>query len=109
MAPTFSKPPTVRVDGDKIRLLREAKGLTQLYVAEVAKVSVDTVSRWENNRTPAVKRDNAEALAQALEVELPEILQEDAGEEASPSPERPRRAWFLWGGLVLALVLGLGG
>jgi transcriptional regulator with XRE-family HTH domain len=109
MAPTFLKPPTVRVDGDKIRLLREGKGLTQLYVAEVAKVSVDTVSRWENNRTPAVKRENAEALAQALEVELEEILQEDAPAEAEaappPSVRRPPR-WSLWAGLALVLILG---
>ncbi|MHB8765688.1 MAG: helix-turn-helix domain-containing protein, partial [Deferrisomatales bacterium] len=69
------RPPTLRLDGDRIRTLREDKGLTQLYVAEVAGVSVATVSRWENNRTPAVKRENAEALAQALEVEVDQILQ----------------------------------
>ena len=49
-------PSTVRVDGDAARRIRESKGLTQLYVAEVAGVSVDTVSRWENNRMPAVRR-----------------------------------------------------
>jgi len=109
MAPTFPKPPTVRVDGDKIRQLREDKGLTQLYVAEVAKVSVDTVSRWENNRTPAVKRENAEALAQALEVELEEILQEDAEPEPPPQPGPARKRWPLWGGLAALLLLALAG
>ncbi|GAB4266852.1 MAG: helix-turn-helix domain-containing protein [Deferrisomatales bacterium] len=83
------RPATVRIDGGKARGIREGKGLTQLYVAEVVRVSVDTVSRWENNRTPAVKRENAEALAQALEVPLEAILQSEA-EPAAPEPPAPR-------------------
>ncbi len=75
--------PTVRLDGERIRSIREDKGLTQLYLAEVVGVSVDTVSRWENNRTDAVKRDNAAALATALEVELYEILREPQAANAA--------------------------
>ncbi|MEW6486719.1 MAG: helix-turn-helix domain-containing protein [Thermodesulfobacteriota bacterium] len=114
------KPPTVRLDGEKVRLLRESKGLTQLYVAEVARVSVDTVSRWENNRTPAVKRENAQALADALEVDLDSILQEEpaAPEGASAAPAapeaqeegegRPRpRLWPWVGGVAVLVLLGL--
>jgi transcriptional regulator with XRE-family HTH domain len=106
--------PTLRLDGAAIRRIREAKALTQLYVAEVVGVTVDTVSRWENNRTSAVKRDNAEALAGALEIGLGEILRkaEPEFEPALPDagPERPRarrlRPWFL-GAAVLLLAAGL--
>lgn len=111
MMPMVRKPPTVRLDGDKVRLLREGKGLTQLYVAEVAKVSVDTVSRWENNRTAAVKRENAQALADALETPLEGILLEEPsrgtefelGEEAEPTP-RPRLLPWLAGVAILVLL-----
>ncbi len=89
MTSLIRRPPTVRVDGEKVRLIREGKGLTQLYVAEVAAVSVDTVSRWENNRTPAVKRENAQALADALEVDLEAILQGEAAGEAEAVEEEP--------------------
>lgn len=118
MTSLLRKLPTVRLDGDKVRLVRESKGLTQLYVAEVARVSVDTVSRWENNRTPAVKRENAEALAEALEVDLEAILQEEPApgaevtevppatpEESRGGEESPRPRLWPWVGGVAALVL----
>ncbi len=109
MSSALRKPPTLRLDGDRIRELREAKGLTQLYVAEVAAVSVDTVSRWENNRTPAVKRDNAEALARALEVDLTEIVRlDEAGPGELPAAPRRWRGPALAGALLLALALGWG-
>ena len=96
-------PATMRIDGSRVRAVREARGLTQLYVAEVVGVSVDTVSRWENNRTPTVRRENAEALAGALGVGLDEISAEAPG-----TP--PRRGWrgvLLWAA-VAAIVAGLG-
>jgi transcriptional regulator with XRE-family HTH domain len=71
-----------RIDGDKIRRLRESKGLTQLYLATVVGVTTDTVSRWENRRYPTIKRDNALKLAEALEVEIDAILEE---QETVPS------------------------
>ena len=54
-----------RIDGDKVRSLREAKGLTQLYIATVVGVTTDTISRWENKRYPSVKEENARKLAEA--------------------------------------------
>ena len=105
-------PPTVRVNGDEVRHIRETKALTQLYVAEGVGVSVDTVSRWENNRTQAVRRDNAAALAQALEVPLAEILQEESPQPEAPAggdtatPGGPRRRWIVLGAVAtLARVL----
>ena len=66
--------PVVALDGIKIRSIREDKKLTQLYVASVVGVTTDTISRWENNRYPTVKRENGEKLASALEVSLIDIL-----------------------------------
>lgn len=81
-----SPTPSVAIDGVRIRSVREGKKLTQLYVANVVGVTTDTISRWENNRYPTIKRDNAEKLASALEVEVGEILRQ---EEANTPPEAP--------------------
>ena len=102
--------PVVPIDGSKIKTIREAKKLTQLYVANVVGVTTDTISRWENNGYPAIKRDNAEKLAAALEVDLAEIVKseeqkDDTGEAAlPPQPAGHRRAWVLACAAVLMLV-----
>jgi len=99
--------PSVAIDGARIKGVRETKKLTQLYVANVVGVTTDTISRWENNRYPTIKRDNAEKLAGALEVELAEILrqEEPAGEEDTVplSPSRHGARPWLLGLAVLAL------
>ncbi|MDH3360669.1 MAG: helix-turn-helix domain-containing protein [Desulfobulbaceae bacterium] len=63
-----------RIDGTKIRSIRESKELTQLYVATVVGVTTDTISRWENRRYPTIKQENALKLAEVLEVDLADIL-----------------------------------
>lgn len=94
----------VRIDGVKIRKLREEKGLTQLYLSTVVGVTTDTISRWENKRYQSIKLENGERLAQALEIELEEILDHhDAGEEPvetvaeekveDPQPPGPGKGW----------------
>lgn len=75
--------PKVCIDGNVIRQIREANKLTQLYVAKVVGVTTDTVSRWENNRYPSIRRDNALLLAEALEVDLADILLNGTGESSS--------------------------
>ena len=67
-------PVMIKIDGSKIRRIREQKGLTQLYVATAVEVTTDTVSRWENKRYPSIKKENGIKLAKALEVELEDIL-----------------------------------
>ncbi len=67
----------VKINGRKIRELREAQDLTQLYMATTVEVTTDTISRWENRRYPSIKRANALKLAEALQVELAEILDEE--------------------------------
>ncbi len=76
-----SLPQTFCLDGTRIRRIREEKSFTQLYVAKVVGVTSDTISRWENNRYPSVKRQNALLLAQALETDLENILRTDASDE----------------------------
>jgi transcriptional regulator with XRE-family HTH domain len=66
----------VKIDGGKIKQLREQQGLTQLYLATAVEVTTDTISRWENRRYPSIKRDNGLKLAEALNVPLEEILEE---------------------------------
>jgi transcriptional regulator with XRE-family HTH domain len=103
--------PVVAIDGLKIKAVRETNKLTQLYVANVVGVTTDTISRWENNRYPTIRRDNAEKLASALEVELAEILRsEEPIEEAQEIPLPPvessgRRTWLLV--LVVAVLLAM--
>lgn len=78
--------PIARINGAQIKQIREAKGLTQLYLSEAVGVTTDTISRWENRRYPSVKLENALKLAQALEVELEEIL--DQGKSTPPEEDR---------------------
>ncbi len=108
-----------KIDGARVRRLREEKGLTQLYVATVVGVTTDTVSRWENRRYQTIKRQNAVKLAEALEVSLEEILDkepeeptpetstEDSEEVQSPPPTTaglPRRQVFA---AMLAVLIGM--
>ncbi|MBW2329248.1 MAG: helix-turn-helix transcriptional regulator [Deltaproteobacteria bacterium] len=45
----------IRIDGAKVRQLREDRGLTQLYMATAVEVTTDTISRWENRRYPTIR------------------------------------------------------
>ena len=77
----------VKIDGPKVRNLRESMGLTQLYMATVVGVTTDTISRWENKRYPSIKEENALNLAEALEVPLEQIL--DKEKKSSEPNETP--------------------
>ncbi len=78
----------VKIDGRRIKEIRESKGLTQLYVATFVGVTTDTISRWENRKYPRIKRENAQKLAEALEVSLEEIL-EDEPDSTEPKKIQP--------------------
>lgn len=104
----------VKIDGSKVRSLRESKGLTQLYIATVVGVTTDTISRWENKRYPSIKEENGLKLAEALEVSLQQILErEDAatGQEEIPaitvSPPKPPKLnrTLLWLLCLLVVLL----
>ena len=98
---------SLAIDGAIIRRIREEKRLTQLYVSKVVGVTTDTVSRWENRRYPTIRRDNAIKLAEALEVDLEEILKKEkpvteAQSEAPAGLPQQKKRWSL---LLAALCL----
>ncbi len=103
---------SVAIDGRVVRKIREEKRLTQFYVSKVVGVTIDTVSRWENNRYPTIMRDNALKLAEALEVELDEILQHeddtvpDGKTTAAVAKKRTFFGPLLMGAVVLVALAG---
>jgi len=80
-------PPTLRIEGGRVKQLREEKGLTQLYVATAVGVTVDTISRWENKRYPTVRRENVLKLAEILEVDVSEIMESGEKQDSAKKPE----------------------
>lgn len=93
----FNFPPTVCLDGAAVRRIREEKRLTQLYVAKVVGVTTDTISRWENNRYPTVRRENLFKLAEALESPAQLLIKSDllaagCGEEGNAEVSAPPAA-----------------
>lgn len=97
----------VRLDGAALKRLREELRLTQLYVSKVVGVTTDTISRWENNRYPTIRRDNALKLAEALETGIEELLEKPAAPVAEPPPRRsfPLLPSVLLAALVLAVAV----
>lgn len=86
------------IDGAVIKRLREQQSLTQLYVAKMVGVTTDTISRWENNRYPTIKRLNAEKLAEALEVPIEDILRieiEEPHAVKTVKPFLPGKTWVI--------------
>ena len=77
----------VRIDGNLVRKLREEKGLTQLYLATAVEVTTDTISRWENKHYQSVKLENAQRLAEALDVELVTLLEAESGSPEITTPQ----------------------
>jgi len=83
---------SVALDGAALKRVREEKRLTQLYVSKVVGVTTDTISRWENNRYPSMRRENALKLAEALDVAVEELLRKpEPAAEAEPVPPAPKR------------------
>ncbi|HIP39199.1 MAG TPA: XRE family transcriptional regulator [Desulfocapsa sulfexigens] len=108
----------VKIDGSKIKFLREQQELTQLYLATAVGVTTDTISRWENKRYPTIKKENGEKLAEALDVPLEELLenteeeitQEDTRQNmASPAPSElgERTRFSIKNATLLLLLAGL--
>lgn len=108
--------PMVRIDGAKVRQLRENGKLTQLYLATVVGVTTDTISRWENRRYQSIKLENAEKLAQALEVDLADIRKQEQEQPElqvpdvqpqtdTPPPKRRPKGIIIISALSAAVVL----
>ncbi len=102
----------IKIDGKKIKELRERQGLTQLYLATAVQVTTDTISRWENKRYPSIKKENGLKLAEALEVQLKDILEQESEikDEPFPSTKPPQptsRYKFIIPPVLVALILAL--
>ena len=65
-------PDLIELLGERIRVARDAAGLSQRELADRVHVDTKTVSRWENGRHQATRR-NANRLADALGVGVEEI------------------------------------
>ena len=99
---------TVSLDGTALKRLREEQKLTQLYVSKVVGVTTDTISRWENNRYPSMRRENALKLAEALEVDLEELLFKPESPTEAPPPPGSRLPWILLAVMATLLLIAAG-
>jgi DNA-binding XRE family transcriptional regulator len=98
---------SVCLEGAVLKRLREEKRLTQLYVSKVVGVTTDTVSRWENNRYPSMRRDNALKLAEALEVPLEELLRRPAATAENTPPPKNLLPLVITSLLAVVVMAGL--
>jgi transcriptional regulator with XRE-family HTH domain len=73
MASKKRRPGAATVVRERLRLLRQQRGLTQEALAEKAGVSVDAVTRIESGRR-SPRLDTLERLAAALAVNLQELV-----------------------------------
>jgi transcriptional regulator with XRE-family HTH domain len=95
---------TVNIDGAAIKRIREQQELTQLYVAKVVGVTTDTISRWENNRYPTIKRLNAQRLAEALEVDLEQIVSAPVVDQGQLPVLPPKKITKMWVSSLLVVI-----
>lgn len=98
---------TVCLDSTEIKRVREGLQLTQLYVSKVVGVTTDTISRWENNRYPTIRRENALKLAEALEVPLADILLKPVEEAVLSKVKSSKSSPVVWKVLSILILLAL--
>ena len=98
---------TVCIDATEVKRIREAAQLTQLYVSKVVGVTTDTISRWENNRYPTIRRENALKLSEALEVKLEDILLKPAAEEPLAENLPQKKSPFVWLSFAILLCIAI--
>ena len=102
---------TVSIDATELKRIRERAQLTQLYLSKVVGVTTDTISRWENNRYPTIRRENALKLAEALDVPLDDILLKPVSGEPGAEPGSQKKlplAWLIFAVLLLFAVIAIG-
>lgn len=73
--------------GDKVRAVREQKGITQAQLAEAVGVHTTTVTLWENHRNRRQVTDqHLHKIAQALGVHVTELIEgTDYNQEPPPA------------------------
>ena len=81
----------VTLDRESMRSAREAKGLTQYDIADAMGVRMQSVWRWEHGQQRPL-RDQAQAIAELLDVELADIVKGDTGLLDHPPTVPPESA-----------------
>lgn len=74
---------------NKIRILRQERGLTLEQVAEVVGVGKSTVRKWETGMIANMRRDKIADLAKALGTTPAYLMGWENQEEQEPSPSEP--------------------
>jgi transcriptional regulator with XRE-family HTH domain len=60
--------------GEKIKELRESKGMSQYRLAEITGINRSTINRYENGSIQKISFDNLLKICEALEVNIKEII-----------------------------------
>jgi len=76
-------------------------------VSKVVGVTTDTISRWENNRYPTIRRENALKLAEALEVPLADILLKPVEDAIQPKVRSRKNSPVVWAAILIMVLLVL--
>lgn len=71
-----------KIIGENVRLLREAKGMSQEDLAGITQIDRSYISEVENERK-SISADKVEILAIAFGVEIYEMFHPDTGKKAS--------------------------
>jgi transcriptional regulator with XRE-family HTH domain len=73
--------------GARIRQMREALGLTQSELAQRAGVTAAAVSQWENRQTKGLKGSSLIRAAEALGVEVKDLMEDAPPRFGLPADE----------------------
>lgn len=60
--------------GEKIKKLRESKGISQYRLAELTGINRSTINRYENGSIQKISFDNLLKICEALGVDIKEII-----------------------------------
>ena len=60
--------------GDKIKEIREEKGITQYRLAQLTGINRSTIKRYEENSIKKISLENLMKICNALGVDIKEIL-----------------------------------
>ena len=60
--------------GEKIKELRENKGMSQYRLAEITGINRSTINRYENGSIQKISFDNLMKICEALEIDIKEII-----------------------------------
>ena len=60
--------------GEKIKNLRESKGISQYRLAELTGINRSTINRYESGIIQKISFDNLLKICEALEIDIKEII-----------------------------------